>query len=74
MMPAGSRPGTATTVVADREREANVSPKKAGSKMVARGAGEREPVIELPVWPGENGGAEGKMRKVRKRKSLMDLL
>ncbi|KAF2246007.1 hypothetical protein BU26DRAFT_60044 [Trematosphaeria pertusa] len=50
------------------------SPQK---KLVARGANEREPMIELPPFPDGDAGPMNnsiKARRVRKRKSLMDLL
>lgn len=51
-------------------------------KLVARGASEREPMLELPPFPDEmmdmpsslGGAGSVKARKVRKRKSLMDIL
>ena len=44
-------------------------------KMIARGANEREPTLELPPCPDEDAGMGSlKARRVRKRKSLMDLL
>ena len=84
MMPSTSRPGTAhgargasPEVPPMPAPSVNVSPKKGAAqlarKMVARGADEREPTIELPPCPGEEE-ARGKGRKIRKRKSLMDLL
>jgi hypothetical protein len=47
----------------------------ASERMVARAADEREPMLELPPFP-ENDTANNsiKSRKIRKRKSLMDLL
>jgi hypothetical protein len=53
----------------------------ASERMIARGADEREPMLELPPFPEElnmdtaslsHGSV--KSRKIRKRKSLMDLL
>lgn len=50
------------------------------AKLVARGANEREPILELPPCPDEAESAPSsapssiKARVVRKRKSLMDLL
>ncbi|KAL1593678.1 hypothetical protein SLS60_010409 [Paraconiothyrium brasiliense] len=56
----------------------SISPQKSAarnSKMVARGADEREPILELPPCPVEEVGTGSlKTRRVRKRKSLMDLL
>lgn len=56
----------------------STSPQKSAlraSKMVARGADEREPILELPPCPSEDAGvASLKTRRIRKRKSLMDLL
>jgi hypothetical protein len=49
----------------------------ASERMVARGASEREPMLELPPFPESNPASRDssiKSRKVRKRKSLMDLL
>jgi len=48
----------------------------ASERMIARGANEREPMLELPPFPEEDAAAHGsiKSRKIRKRKSLMDLL
>ncbi|KAF2448427.1 hypothetical protein P171DRAFT_212847 [Karstenula rhodostoma CBS 690.94] len=51
------------------------SPQKSAarsSRMVARGADEREPTLMLPPCPVADAGL--KTRRVRKRKSLMDLL
>jgi hypothetical protein len=54
------------------------SPQKAAvtsSKLVARGADERAPILELPPFPAEDAGMDSlKTRRVRKRRSLMDLL
>ncbi|KAF2871287.1 hypothetical protein BDV95DRAFT_495053 [Massariosphaeria phaeospora] len=52
------------------------SPHKHAQKMVARGACEREPMLELPPFLDEKSTAAPtiKARRVRKRKSLMDLL
>ncbi|KAF2021221.1 hypothetical protein BU24DRAFT_457220 [Aaosphaeria arxii CBS 175.79] len=51
------------------------SPGKNASKMVARGAGERAPTIELPPFPeASDPMASIKGPRIRKRKSLMDLL
>lgn len=51
---------------------AEASPRK---RMVARGADEREPTLELPPCPDDEGPSPAvKTRKIRKRKSLMDLL
>jgi hypothetical protein len=45
------------------------------SKLVARGADERAPILELPPFPAEDAGMDSlKTRRVRKRRSLMDLL
>ena len=50
----------------------SASPRK---RMVARGADEREPTLELPPCPDDGGPSPAvKTRKIRKRKSLMDLL
>lgn len=50
----------------------------ASERMVARGADEREPMLELPPFPEMMDDAAErntlKARKIRKRKSLMDLL
>ncbi|KAF2685261.1 hypothetical protein K458DRAFT_442393 [Lentithecium fluviatile CBS 122367] len=47
----------------------------ASERMVARGANEREPPVELPPFPDDATGQSSiKSRKIRKRKSLMDLL
>lgn len=55
---------------------ANPQPRNSVQRLVARGAGEREPILELPPCPDENVDPMGsiKSRRVRKRKSLMDLL
>ncbi|KAF2260618.1 hypothetical protein CC78DRAFT_388931 [Lojkania enalia] len=53
-------------------------PRRPAQKLVPRGAGEREPILELPPCPDESETvepvAEVKVKRVRKRKSLMDLL
>ncbi|KAF2734625.1 hypothetical protein EJ04DRAFT_230729 [Polyplosphaeria fusca] len=58
-------------------------PKQQGNaRLVPRGADERAPILELPPCPDEAGAGAGaaadggsvKAKKVRKRKSLMDLL
>ncbi|PSN74452.1 hypothetical protein BS50DRAFT_567295 [Corynespora cassiicola Philippines] len=52
-------------------------PRKRMHKMVARGAGEREPVIQIPPCPEDelpDRAASIKSRQIRKRKSLLDLL
>lgn len=82
LMPS-SRPGTARGPSPDAmpllptSHSTDASPRKAASKMVARGADEREPVLELPPCPDEDDVSPMnsiKTRRVRKRKSLMDLL
>lgn len=52
-------------------------PQRSKTQMVARGANERAPTLELPPFPDADpspSGASIKTRRVRKRKSLMDLL
>ncbi|KAF1954168.1 hypothetical protein CC80DRAFT_129470 [Byssothecium circinans] len=56
---------------------ANPAPLKrsATEKLVARGANERAPTLELPPFPSETSSMSStKNRPLRKRKSLMDLL
>ncbi|KAJ4293674.1 hypothetical protein N0V90_008958 [Kalmusia sp. IMI 367209] len=77
-----SRPGTARGPSPDIPPVPAVtspSPRKVPVKrMVARGADEREPILELPPCPDEASPASAvssiKSRRIRKRKSLMDLL
>ncbi|KAF2703444.1 hypothetical protein K504DRAFT_178320 [Pleomassaria siparia CBS 279.74] len=51
-------------------------PRSLLQKLVPRGANEREPMLELPPFPAEevDPSASLKARRIRKRKSLMDLL
>ncbi|KAK7179559.1 hypothetical protein DPSP01_003643 [Paraphaeosphaeria sporulosa] len=79
-----SRPGTARVPSPDippmpvrSVTSSSFSPQKSArsSKMIARGANEREPTLELPPCPVDDAGMGSlKTRRVRKRKSLMDLL
>ncbi|KAF2113577.1 hypothetical protein BDV96DRAFT_647833 [Lophiotrema nucula] len=60
-------------------RNPNPSPRKSMQRMVPRGADERAPIIELPPCPTdqrEDVDPMGsiKSKRIRKRKSLMDLL
>lgn len=84
MSSSSSRPGTARGPSPDIPpmpvrsiTSTSFSPQKSASssKMVARGADEREPILELPPCPVPDVAMGNlKTRRVRKRKSLMDLL
>lgn len=55
------------------------SPRKSVQRLVPRGADEREPMLELPPFPDDDSPATDPMgslngKRLRKRKSLMDLL
>ncbi|KAL5422356.1 hypothetical protein PMIN06_000896 [Paraphaeosphaeria minitans] len=81
-----SRPGTARGPSPDlppmpvrsvTSSSSSISPPKSSrmSKMIARGANEREPALELPPCPGEDADMGSlKTRRLRKRRSFMDLL
>ncbi|KAF2785972.1 hypothetical protein K505DRAFT_368633 [Melanomma pulvis-pyrius CBS 109.77] len=53
-------------------------PRTLMQRMIPRGANEREPMLELPPFPAEDGNGDPAMslkaRRIRKRRSLMDLL
>jgi len=52
-------------------------PDRSKTQLVARGANERAPTLELPPFPDADASSANssiKSRRIRKRKSLMDLL
>ncbi|KAF1969623.1 hypothetical protein BU23DRAFT_234696 [Bimuria novae-zelandiae CBS 107.79] len=83
LAPSSSRPGTSHGARGPSPDippmpTITMSPQEHGSKkLVARGADEREPILELPPCPVNKGPSpmnSVKSRRIRKRKSLMDLL